>query len=112
MEIISHSMVEDFTILWRIAYSMITVNDHQTGRLFDPWEYLGPKRRKLLDSSWSGVFRKYLLEKLPVGKVGRHFNEVMGRPTKELYTAIGALILQQFHDLSDPDVSMTLARVS
>ena len=88
---------------------MITVNDHQTGRLFDPWEYLGPKRRKLLDSSWSGVFRKYLLEKLPVEKVGRHFDEVMGRPTKELYTAIGALILQQLHDLSDPDVSMTLA---
>ena len=56
---------------------MITVNDHRTERLFDPWEYLGPKRRKLLDSSWSGVFRKYLLEKLPVGKVAKHFDEVM-----------------------------------
>ena len=56
---------------------MITVNDHQTGRLFDPWEYLGPKRRKLLDSSWSGVFRKYLLEKLPVNKIARYFDEVM-----------------------------------
>ncbi len=88
---------------------MITVNDHHTRRLFDPWEYLGPKRRKLLDASWSGVFRKYLLEKLPVNKVAKHFDEVMGRPSKELYTAIGALILQQFHDLSDPEVSMTLA---
>jgi len=88
---------------------MITVNDHHTRRLFDPWEYLGPKRRKLLDTSWSGVFRKYLLEKLPVNKVAKHFDEVMGRPSKELYTAIGALILQQFHDLSDPEVSMTLA---
>ena len=88
---------------------MITVNDHHTRRLFDPWEYLGPKRRKLLDTSWSGVFRKYLLEKLPVNKVAKHFDEVMGRPSKELYTAIGALILQQLHDLSDPEVSMTLA---
>ena len=88
---------------------MITVNDHQTGRLFDPWKYLGPKRRKLLDSSWSGVFRKYLLEKLPVNKIARYFDEVMGRPSKELYTAMGSLILQQLHDLSDPDVSMTLA---
>jgi len=88
---------------------MITVKDHQTMRLFDPWEYLGPKRRKLLDTSWSGVFRKYLLEKLPVNKVAKHFDEVMGRPSKELYTAIGALILQQLHDLSDPEVSMTLA---
>lgn len=88
---------------------MITVNDHQTERLFDPWEYLGPKRRKLLDSSWSGVFRKYLLERLPVSKVAKHFDEVMGRPSKELYTAIGSLILQQLHDLSDPEVTRALA---
>ena len=88
---------------------MITVNDHQTEWLFDPWKHLGPKRRKLLEKSWSGVFRKYLLEKLPVNKVAKHFDEVMGRPSKELYTAVGALILQQFHDLSDPEVSMALA---
>ena len=88
---------------------MITVNDHHTRRLFDHWEYLGPKRRKLLDTSWSGVFRKYLLEKLPVSKVAKHFDEVMGRPSKELYTAIGALILQQLHDLSDPYVTRAVA---
>src|SRR4030042_1422888 len=88
---------------------MITVNDHQAEWLLDPWKHLGPKRRKLLEKSWSGVFRQYLLEKLPVNKVARHFDEVMGRPSKELYTALGALILQQFHDLSDPEVSMALA---
>ena len=88
---------------------MIKVNDHQTIRLFDPWEHLGPKRRKLLDTSWSGVFREYLLEKLPVEKVAKHFDEGMGRPSKELYTAIGALILQQLHDFSDPEVTMALA---
>ena len=88
---------------------MITVNDHQTIRLFDPWEHLGPKRRKLLDKSWSGVFRKYLLEKLPIKKVAKHFDDSMGRPTKELYTAIGSLMLQQLHDLSDPDVTRALA---
>lgn len=88
---------------------MITVNDHQTRRLFDPWKYLGPKRRKLLDTSWSGVFRKYLLEKLPINKVAKHFDERMGRPTKELYTVVGALILQQLHDLSDPDVTDAIA---
>jgi len=88
---------------------MITVNDHQTIRLFDPWEYLGPKRRKLLDTSWSGVFRKYLLEKLPVEKIAKHFDEGMGRPSKELYTAMGTLILQQLHDLSDPEVTRAVA---
>ena len=88
---------------------MITVNDHHTKRLFDPWEYVGPKRRKLLERSWSGVFRKYLLEELPVEKVAGYFHETMGRPSKELYTAMGSLILQQLHDLSDPDVSRALA---
>ena len=88
---------------------MINVKDHHTKWLFDPWDHIGPKRRKLLDSSWAGVFRKYLLENLPIEKIARHFDESQGRPTKELYTAIGMLILQQLHDLSDPDVTMTLA---
>ena len=88
---------------------MITVKDHHTERLFDPWEYLGPRRRKLLDSSWSGVFRRYLLEKLPVSRLARYFDEVMGRPSKELFTAMGSLILQQLHDLSDPEVTRALA---
>ena len=88
---------------------MIHVKDHLTERLFDQWDHIGPKRRKLLDKSWSGVFRKYLLEKLPIEKIARHFDESHGRPTKELYTAMGMLILQQLHDLSDPDVTMTLA---
>jgi hypothetical protein len=88
---------------------MFKVNDHHTIRMFDPWEYLGPKRRKLLDTSWSGVFREYLLEKLPVNKLARYFDETMGRPSKELYTAMGTLILQQLHDLSDSEVTMTLA---
>lgn len=88
---------------------MINVKDHQTGRLFDPWDHLGPKRRELLDTSWAGVFRTYLLEKLPVETLARHFNGYHGRPTKELYTAMGVLILQQMHDLSDPDVTMMVA---
>ena len=88
---------------------MITVKDHHTRRLFDPWDYVGPKRRKLLDRSWSGVFRRYLLEELPVHTVAWYFDEAMGRPSKELYTAIGCLILQQLHDLSDPEVTRALA---
>jgi len=88
---------------------MITINDHATGRLFDPWDYLGPKRRKLLETGWAGVFRTFLFEKLPVDRVARHFDDRNGRPTKELYTAIGALILQQLHDLSDPEVTRALA---
>jgi len=88
---------------------MIKVNDHHTEWIFDPWSHIGPKRLKMLENSWAGVFRKYLLENLPVEKVASHFNLVMGRHTKELYTVIGALILQQLHDLSDPDVTRAVA---
>ena len=34
---------------------MIYTRDHKTGYLLDPWEYLGPKRRKLMDESWAGL---------------------------------------------------------
>jgi hypothetical protein len=40
---------------------MITVKDHKTIPLFDPWDFLGPKRRQLLDASWAGV--SHLLHK-------------------------------------------------
>lgn len=88
---------------------MVTAKDHQTGWLFDPWEQFGPKRRKLLEDSWAGVFRTYLLGKLPVDVVARYFDQRMGRPSKELYTAIGALILQELHDLSDADAVHAVA---
>ena len=88
---------------------MIKVKDHQTEWIFDPWNHIGPKRQKMLDNSWAGVFKKYLLEKLPIERVAGHFDSVMGRPTKELYTVIGALIMQQLHDLSDPDVTRAVA---
>ena len=44
---------------------MIQVRDHKTPYLIDPWVYLGPKRRKLLDESWAGLFREHILPELP-----------------------------------------------
>ena len=88
---------------------MITINDHHTERLFDPWAYLGPKRRKLLDKSWAGLFRKHLFNKIPVNKIASYFNEQNGRPSKELYTATGAVVLQQMHDLSDEETISEVA---
>ena len=88
---------------------MFHIKDHHTIRLFDPWSHMGPKRRKLLESSWAGLFRKHLLKEIPVNKISNHFDENMGRPTKEIYTVIGALILQQMHDLSDQDVTDSVA---
>ena len=80
---------------------MITLRDHQSGDLFDPWEYLGRQRRRLLEQSWAGVFRDYLLEHLPVKELAAGFRDDFGRPSKDLYVVLGALILQQLHDFTD-----------
>ena len=82
---------------------MIHTRDHQTSYLFDPWDYLGPKRKKLLTESWAGVFQEHILRELPVHKIAPYFSEGCGRPTKELYAALGGLILQQMHDLTDEE---------
>jgi len=69
--------------------------------MFDPWGHLGPKRRKLLDKSWSGLFQQKILPDLPVEALRKHYHDWHGRPTKELYSMIGLMILQQMHDLTD-----------
>ena len=88
---------------------MIRIKDHKQKELFDPWSFLSPKRRKLLDQSWAGLFQKELLCELPVGKVAPFFDDDFGRPTKELYTVLGALVLQETHDLSDEETVNQLA---
>jgi len=82
---------------------MIHARDHKTSYLIDPWDYLGPKRRKLLDASWAGLFREHILSELPVGRIASCYTEGFGRPSKEIYAALGALILQQMHDLTDEE---------
>ena len=71
--------------------------------LFDPWEFLTPKRRQLLENGWPGLFRKHILPSIPIDKVAKFFDATWGRPTKELYAMIGALILQQTLDLTDDE---------
>ena len=88
---------------------MIYTKNHKMGYLFDPWEYLGPKRRKLMDESWAGLFRKGILNELPVNRIAPFFTAGFGRPTKELYTALGVLVIQQMHDLSDEETISQLA---
>ena len=80
---------------------MLHTKNHKVVPLFDPWEFLGPKRRKLMEQSWAGVFRQHILTELPVSQLKPFFASDVGRPTKELYSIIGALVLQQMHDLSD-----------
>lgn len=88
---------------------MVNAKDHKTEQMFDPWWYLGPKRKKLLEKSWPGLFKEYILNELPVEKIARHFKYDFGRPTKELYCALGVLVLQQMQDLTDEEAITQLA---
>ena len=82
---------------------MFHAKNHKQGNIFDPWDYLGPKRRKLLNKSWSGMFKKEILPKLPVDILRSYYHDWNGRPTKELHSMIGLMILQQMHDLTDEE---------
>ncbi len=82
---------------------MISIKDHKQMELFDPWDFLSPKRRKMLEQSWPGLFKRAILPDLPVRKLAPCFRSDFGRPTKELYTVLGALVLQQTFDLTDEE---------
>jgi hypothetical protein len=82
---------------------MIRIKDHKQRDIFDPWHHLSPKRRRMLDKGWPGLFREHLLNELPVDKIVPFFREDFGRPGKELYTLLGVLLFQQTMDLNDID---------
>ncbi len=88
---------------------MFYTKDRQTGQLFDQWRYLGPKRRKLLDESWACLFREKILPELPVERMIPFFSPDMGRPTKELYAMLGAILFQQIFDLTDEETVTRMA---
>lgn len=80
---------------------MFHIKNHKQQNIFDPWDYLGPKRRKDLESSWAELFQKEILSSLPVDSLRKHYHASNGRPTKELYSMLGVMILQQMHDMTD-----------
>jgi hypothetical protein len=88
---------------------MIRIKDHKTRYMFDPFAHLGPKRRKMIDESWAGVFRKHILTELPVKQLAKHFLSREGHPTKELYAMMGALLIQQMFDLTDEETARQFA---
>jgi len=84
---------------------MFYVKDHKTGYLFNhgPFNWLGPKRTKLIEQSWAMIFRDTILPNLPVNKLRKHYHSSMGAPTKELAAMMGVMIIQQMHDLTDEE---------
>jgi hypothetical protein len=79
------------------------VNPRQTC-LFDPYDSVLTEttRRRLLDG-WPGVFRHVILELMPVEVLRGHFSPQMGRPTQELYSMAGLVLLMEFLDWTKPE---------
>lgn len=76
----------------------------------EPWQgYLSKAKIELLNKTWAGSFRKYILPKLPVEELSQFYTERMGRPTKDLLTGIGAAVLQQIFNLTDSETREQLA---
>jgi hypothetical protein len=82
---------------------VIRVKDHKQYDMFNPFEHLGPKRLALLESSWAHLFREEILHKLPAEKLFHLYDDLKGRPTKELYAMLGIVLLQQMEDLTDEE---------
>ena len=74
------------------------VNPKQT-RLFGAFgDVLTEKTRKRLLDGWVGAFRHVILELMPAEAISEHFDRAMGRPTKELYSMAGLLLIKEFMD--------------
>jgi hypothetical protein len=74
------------------------VNPRQT-RLFDSYEpVLTATNRHWLEENWPGVFRHVILELMPVETLRKHFHPDWGRPTRELYSLAGLLLLMEFRN--------------
>lgn len=75
------------------------MNDPRQMELFDPYEsQMSQIAFKRLQSSLYAVFRHMILELMPAEELGNHFDELIGRPTKELYSMSGLILLKEFHN--------------
>ena len=73
-------------------------------QLFDPFrDIIPPLGRQRIDSGWQAIFRHCLLELMPVREIGEHFHPTFGRPTKELYSMAGLMLLQEMNNWTNPE---------
>lgn len=72
--------------------------------LFDPFEgILSESAYRRLLKGWAGTFRHVILELMPAKELGQHYSPVMGRPTKELYSMAGLILIKEFKNWTNED---------
>ena len=88
---------------------MFRTDSCQQDSFIDPFDFLGPKRKELLETGWAALFRNHLIDRIPVDKIKSCFHDTMGRPSKEIRSMLGVLLLQQMFDLTDGETLRQLA---
>lgn len=61
---------------------------------------LAPNALKALQTGWEGVFRRSILKLLPAYELGEKFDPKLGRPTKELFSMAGLILIAEFKNLT------------
>ena len=73
--------------------------DPQQNELFDIAESeMSTVAFNRLKKSIYAVFHYMVLPEMPAVMLGKHFHELIGRPTKELYSMCGLILLKEFHN--------------
>jgi hypothetical protein len=82
------------------------INDPRQNRLFDVFEnILSPLAHAQLLGGWQHVFRETILRIMPVDNVKKHFDPVIGQPTKELYSVCGLIFIMEFKNWTAEDAA-------
>ena len=81
-------------------------SNEQQPQLFNKEDYswwatqLSPNALRKLETGWQGVFRRSILALMPAEKLGENFSETNGRPSKELYSMAGLMLIAEFKNLT------------
>ena len=82
---------------------MKTIRNPSEQRLFDPFEgVISRTGWKQIESGWQSLFRDVLLEQMPVKQVSAAMSESEGRPSAELYSMVGLLLIRELYGWTVP----------
>ena len=84
------------SVRWQEVCAMVRrlVDPNQVDASSEFWDILSPVALRRLQESWQHLFRRAILERLPANASAVHFHDVMGRPTKELYSVASLLLIR------------------
>lgn len=82
---------------------MKTIKSPSQQRLFDPFEgVISQTGWKHIENGWQSMFREVLLEQMPVQRVAADMSDFEGRPSAELYSMVGLILIRELYGWTVP----------